>query len=285
MSARPFDSEPVTQKSEFLQMLEARWGQGNFLCVGLDSDLKKIPDGLSQFEFNKTIIDATHDLVCAYKPNEAFYESAGWSGMKSLEETIKYIKEKYPQILVILDAKRGDIGKTNEQHAHAVFDLLGADAVTLNPYFGKEAMEPFLARKDKGNIYLVKTSNPGGGEFQDLPVGPDQIPLYQVVAKHIAEDWNINGNCAVVVGATYPDQLKESRIIVANMPILIPGLGSQGGKPEDLVNAFTPDGMGVIGNNASGIIFAKPNEGEKPIDAVRRVALTWHDDILQARPA
>jgi orotidine-5'-phosphate decarboxylase len=271
-------------KSEFLAMLERRWLQGHFLCVGLDTDISKIPVGLGQFDFNREIIDATHDLVCAYKPNSAFYEAQGREGLKALSDTIGYIKLTYPGIPVILDAKRADIGDSNKQYARAVFDVLGADAVTLNPYFGREAMEPFLERADKGNIYLVKTSNPGGGEFQDLPIDTDRIPLYQIVAKHIAEVWNTRGNCAIVVGATYPHQLMNIRKIAPNLPFLIPGLGHQGGKAEDLNNAFTPDGMGVIGNNASGIIFAKPFDGERQIDAVRREAVRWHDAILDARP-
>ena len=274
-----------TPKSEFLAMLEKRWSQGLFLCVGLDSDLSKIPNGLSQYKFNKTIIDATSDLVCAFKPNSAFYEAElNRGGMKALVKTVDYIHSHYPGIPVILDAKKNDIGSTAEQYARAVFDEIGVDAVTLNPYLAKEAMMPFLERQDKGNIYLVKTSNPGAGEFQDLPVGPEQIPLYQVMACHIAESWNFNGNCGVVVGATKPRELGEVRELIGDMPILVPGLGkAQGGRPEDLPPAFNVHGTGIIANLSRGIIYPEVKEGERFADAVRREALKWHDAILQAR--
>jgi len=274
-------------KSEFVAMLEKRWSQGHFLCVGLDSDRDKITKlyGLGQFAFNKEIVDVTNNLVCAYKPNSAFYEAQlRRGGMVALIETVKYIHDHYPGIPVILDAKKNDIGNTAEQYARFVFDEIGADGVTLNPYLGREAMTPFLERSDKGNIYLVKTSNPGAGEFQDLPVGPEQTPLYQVVAQHIAESWNVNGNCAVVVGATKPRELLEVRELIGDMPMLIPGLGKvQGGRPEDLPPAYNQRGTGIIANLSREIIFPEVKEGEQLQSAIRRKAVEWHDAILQAR--
>src|SRR5579883_3478997 len=162
----------------FSEQLEQHWRQGKFVCVGLDSEYERLPNIVKQtssieeaiFNFNRAIIDATHDLVCAYKPNAAFYEAQGEAGLRALQRTVRYIKQTYPRIPVILDAKRADIGSTNAGYVTAVFDVIGADAVTVHPYLGKEALAPFLARKEKGILVLVKTSNPGSGELQDLPV-------------------------------------------------------------------------------------------------------------------
>ena len=217
----------------FVQTLETIIEKNNsLLCVGLDSDVRKLPSHLNnipnnQFEFNKAIIDATYDLVCAYKPNSAFYEAAGVEGLQQLKLTIDYLKEKYPQIPVILDAKRADIGNTNEGYVTSSFDWLRADAITLHPYLGKEALQPYLDRKDKGIIILCRTSNPGAGEFQDLSV--DGEPLYMHVSKKVAKDWNANENCMLVVGATYPEELAHVRKAVGDMTFLVPGIGAQGG--------------------------------------------------------
>src|SRR5438045_5099980 len=177
----------------FLSKLEYCWQQGNFVCVGLDSDYEQLPMVVKRtgsveealFVFNREIIDATHDLVCAYKPNAAFYEAQGDAGFRALRRTVHYIRETYPAIPVILDAKRADIGSTNLGYVQAAFDIIGVDAITIHPYLGKEALAPFLARKEKGMIVLVKTSNTGAGEFQDLPVGDAQEPLYQGVTRHL----------------------------------------------------------------------------------------------------
>src|ERR1700736_6108373 len=182
----------------FTTKLEYCWQRDNFVCVGLDSDYAQLPDVIKAgrsvedalFLFNREIIDATHDLVCAYKPNSAFYEAYGDTGFRALIKTVQYIKEQYPAIPVILDAKRADIDSTNLGYVEAAFEVIGVDAITLHPYLGKEALAPFLARKDKGLIILVKTSNPGSSEFQDLLVGPAQEPLYQVVARSVAQEWN-----------------------------------------------------------------------------------------------
>lgn len=251
--------------STFVSLLEQQWAQGNFVCVGLDTDYSRIPSALKEntpiedalFAFNRAIVDATHDLVCAYKPNAAFYEARGDAGLRALQQTVRYIKQTYPHIPVILDAKRADIGSTNLGYVESAFDLLGVDAITVHPYLGQEALAPFLARKEKGIIVLAKTSNAGAGEFQDLPVGKAREPLYQMVARHVATRWNANGNCAIVVGAPYPAELKQVRTIVGDMPILIPGIGVQGGDIEATVSAGKDSrGWGMIINASRSIIYA-----------------------------
>jgi len=189
----------------------------SFLCVGLDSDISRLPKSFlsqkyPQFEFNRWIIEQTHPNVCAYKPNFAFYEARRDRGWSELAMTISYIKNEHPDIFLIADAKRADIGSTNAGYVTAIFDQLGFDAVTLNPYLGYEALKPFLSRKDKVSIILCKTSNPGSGEIQDLMV--DGQPLWQYLGKKVAEKWNKLDNCMLVVGATYPDELRTIRQIV-----------------------------------------------------------------------
>jgi orotidine-5'-phosphate decarboxylase len=253
----------------FIFKLEQRWRQGTCVCVGLDPDYDRIPTSVKSkrsveealFVFNRDIIDATHDLVCAYKPNSAFYEAQGDQGFRALRRTVEYIRETYPYIPVILDAKRADIGSTNIGYVQMAFDSIGVDAITIHPYLGKEALAPFLTRKEKGIIVLVKTSNPGAGEFQDLPVGDAQEPLYQVVAHHVANAWNTHGNCAIVVGATYPAELEKVRAIVGDMPILIPGIGAQGGEVEATVTAGKDSrGWGMIISASRSIIFASKGD-------------------------
>src|SRR3989344_5720374 len=218
----------------FRELLEARWDEGKFLCVGLDSELEKIPESLRKgttreilLNFNRAIIDATKDIICAYKPNSAFYEAHGDKGFAALRETAQYILERAPDVPIILDAKRADIGNTNNGYVDSIFRHLQMDAVTVQPYLGSEALKPFLEQKNKGIFVLCRTSNPGAGELQDLMI--DGVPLYEKVARLVAEKWNTNGNCGVVVGATYPEALREIRAIIGNMPILIPGVGAQGG--------------------------------------------------------
>lgn len=240
--------------NSFFDKLNLKWNENKFVCIGLDQ---------ADFNFNKNIIDVTHDLVCSYKPNSAFYEAEGTNGLESLKKTIDYIHQNYPDIPIILDAKRGDIGNTNEAYAKSVFDDLGADAVTVHPYLGKESLAPFLERKDKGIFILVKTSNPGAGEFQDLETGGK--PLYQVVAEHV-NSWNTNNNCAVVVGATYPEELKKVRGIVGDMPILVPGIGAQGGDLENTIkNGLNSKKQGLIISSSRGIISA-PDPGKAAQD-------------------
>ena len=271
----------------FKQLIEARWAEGKFVCVGLDSELGKIPASVHQkaagrisdavVAFNRAIVDATKDIVCAYKPNGAFYEALGTSGINALLETILYIHKVAPDVPVILDAKRADIGNTNDGYVKAAFDFLQADAITVHPYLGAEALQPFLARGDKGIIVLCRTSNPGAGEFQDLTVF-GQGPLYRVVAWRVASKLNKNGNCALVVGATYPDELHEVRGLVGDMPILIPGIGAQGGDLEKTVRAGKNSrGRGMIINSSRGIIFA--SSGEDFAEAARRETLKLHEAI------
>jgi orotidine-5'-phosphate decarboxylase len=232
----------------------------SLVCVGLDSDIAKLPEIVRkekhpQFSFNKAIIDATHDLVSAYKPNSAFYEASGAIGIADLKLTCDYINTSYPNIPIILDAKRADIGNTNSGYIEFAFDYLNVDAITLHPYLGREALKPFLECKDKGCIILCKTSNPGAGEFQDLAV--NNKPLYQIIAENVVHDWNYNQNCLLVVGATYPDELKQVRKIVGEMTLLVPGVGAQGGDLEKTLKAgLTKQKQGLIINSSRGIIFA-----------------------------
>lgn len=246
----------------FLDRLTAKWNEGKFVCIGLDK---------GDFEFDKSIIDRTFDLVCAYKPNSAFYEAVGTRGLEALKKTIDYIRQKDPGIPIILDAKRGDIDNTNEAYTKAIFDNLGVDAVTVHPYLGKESLEPFFKKTDKSIFILVRTSNPGAGEFQDLTV--EGKPLYQAVAEHV-KTWNTNNNCAVVVGATYPEELKKVREIVGDMPILVPGIGAQGGDLQSTIkNGLNSKKQGLIISSSRGIIFA-PNP--------REAALKLHQDIVSS---
>jgi orotidine-5'-phosphate decarboxylase len=276
--------EQVTRT--FREQLEQHWQQGKFVCVGLDSEYERLPNVVKQassveeaiFNFNRAIIDATHDLVCAYKPNAAFYEAQGEAGHIALVRTVLHIKANYPQIPVILDAKRADIGNTNVGYVQAAFDVLGVDAITVHPYLGREALMPFLERKDKGIIVLAKTSNPGSGEFQDLPVGGTGEPLYQLVARHVAQHWNSNGNCALVVGAPYPDEIQRVRAVVGDIPFLIPGIGAQGGEVEATVKAARDSrGWGMIINSARNIIFAA-QEDDFAL-AAREAAVRLHEQI------
>lgn len=274
----------------FLSLIENRWQTNTFVCIGLDSDFRQLPETVKQghsveeamFAFNQAIIDATHDLVCAYKPNAAFYEAQGDAGLRALTRTVQYIKEACPSIPVILDAKRADIGSTNLGYVQAAFDQIGVDAITVHPYLGKEALAPFLDRAEKGIIVLAKTSNPGAGEFQDLLVGPKQEPLYQVVARHVSEQWNTNGNCGIVIGATYPQDLSKARAIVGDMPILIPGIGAQGGAIAETVTAGkNSKGQGMIINAARSIIFA--SHGDDFAQAARAATTRLRDEINRYR--
>lgn len=248
----------------FYEKLRMRWTKSkSLLCIGLDSGVAK------QFAFNKKVIDATHDLVCAYKPNTAFYEAKGAEGILELKKTCDYLRKKYPDIVLILDAKRADIGNTNKGHVTFAFDYLGADAITLHPYLGREALEPFLARKEKGSIILCRTSNPGAGEFQDS--------LYKTVAEHVVRDWNINNNCGLVVGATYPEELKIVRRISKNMPLLVPGIGAQGGDIKKTVQAgLDSHGTGLIISVSRSVIFSR-NPKKEATKLRDQINLYWRN--------
>lgn len=249
----------------FRHLLEHQWSRGNFVCVGLDPVLDKIPELLKNthvantlIAFNRAIVDATKDLVCAYKPNTAFYEAYGSEGLVALHQTILDIHTLAPDVPVILDAKRADIGHTNQGYVDAAFHFLKADAITVHPYLGFEALQPFLAHPEKGIIVLCRTSNRGANEFQDLCI--NGIPLYRMVAEHVATQWNKHGNCALVVGATCPKELREVRAVVGDMSILIPGIGAQGGDIKEVVLAGKNSlGQGFIVNASRSIIFASKN--------------------------
>lgn len=291
----------------FREILENKWAEGRQVCVGLDTEFEKIPSaaymhrasdrsdidiGASIFKFNRAIVDATVDLVCAYKANFAFYAAHGPEGLRALRWTFEYIRDINPTIAMIFDGKRADIGHTNGGYVKEAFHEYKAHAITVNPYFGQEALKPFLDQQDKGVIVLCRTSNPGAGEFQDLLLGdpskqgPDDscVKLFEYVARQVAEKWNTNGNCALVVGATYPDELARVRQIVGDMPILIPGIGAQGGDVEATVKAgMDSRKSGMIVNASRSIIYAKPQEGESIGDAARRETLKLHSLINQYR--
>jgi orotidine-5'-phosphate decarboxylase len=254
----------------------------SLLCVGLDPGVAKLPKSArDQFEFNKAIIDATSDLVSSYKPNSAFYEARGAEGVAALKQTCDYLREHHPEIPIIIDAKRGDIGNTNAGYVEYVFDYLGADAVTVAPYMGYESLERFLERADKGIIVLCRTSNEGSGEFQNLSV--DGEPLYKYVARQVSEVWNSRGNCSLVVGATYPDELREVRAIVGpDMPLLIPGIGAQGGDLAGTLAAGLGAGRaGLMISSSRGIIFA--SDGDDFAQAARAEAMKLRDEINKYR--
>ncbi len=248
--------------SAVIDKYNARVDQVNSLvCVGLDSDFNSVPErfrgeAAPQFAFNRWVIEQTHPYASAYKPNMAFYEARGEAGIRELQMTMDYLRSAHPDILTICDAKRADIGSTNQGYVTAIFDRMGFDAVTLNPYLGAEALRPFLDRADKGCILLCRTSNPGAGEFQDLQVG--DRPLWQKVAEQVCARWNGHGNCMLVAGATYPDELKQIRAIVGEMTLLVPGVGAQGGSVEPTVKAgLNSQGKGMIINSSRAIIFAE----------------------------
>lgn len=245
-----------------LQKLQARVKKTHsLLSVGLDANIRKLPQQFQkkefpQFEFNKWIIDQTHEFVAAYKPNIAFYEARGDQGIHELQLTVEYLQKNHPDIFTICDAKRADIDLTNDGYVASIFDWFSFDAITLHPYLGKEALQPFLQRQDKVCIILCRTSNPGAGEFQDLEI--DGKPLWQVVAEKVSQDWNKQGNCMLVVGATYPEEMRKIRQTVGNeMFFLVPGIGAQGGDVEAVLDAgLNSQGSGLLINSARGIIFA-----------------------------
>lgn len=267
----------------FQQKLDNKIGETNsLLCIGLDPAEDKLPAVVngSFLEFNKSIVDTTHDIVCAYKPNSAFYEARGSKGIEELKATCDYIHSKYPQTPIILDAKRGDIGHTNDGYVSMAFEYLRVDAITLQPYLGKESLAPFLKYKDKGLIILCRTSNPGSGELQDLTINGK--PLYKFVAENVVNDWNARGNCLMVVGATYPEELKEVRKIAGDMTFLVPGIGAQGGDIQKTVKAgLNSQKKGMIISSSRSVIFA--SGGEDFAQRARDEATTLRDEINKYR--
>lgn len=271
------------------ELLAAHFVAGRHLVVGLDTDPERIPASVAPgaaaaervVEFNRRIVEATAELACAYKPNAAFYEALGADGFPTLSETVAAIRRGAPDAAAILDAKRADIGSTNAGYVAAAFEQLGADAVTVHPYLGGEALAPFLERSEKLIFVLARTSNPGAGELQDLTVDGG-APLYRHVARAVAGGWNAAGNCGLVVGATYPDELRAIREDVpATMPILIPGVGAQGGDVTAVVTANRDAGSDAYLIAASrSIIYA--SSGEDFAEAARAAAESLDAEIRAA---
>ena len=269
----------------FIESLKSAWRRNaSLVCVGLDPEPARFPAALrgnpdAIFEFCRSIVDATADLVCCYKPQIAYF--AAHRAEDALERLIAHIHARHTGVPVILDAKRGDIGSTAQQYAVEAFDRYGADAVTLNPYLGRDSVQPFLDRADRGVIVLCHTSNPGAADLQDLRVrdaAGREMPLYEHVAESVAREWNRDGNCALVVGATFPEQLAGVRKLVGNMPILVPGIGAQGGDIDAVIrNGANADGSGLIISSSRAILYA--STGDDFADAARRATIELRDAI------
>jgi orotidine-5'-phosphate decarboxylase len=268
----------------FMQSLQQAWTRNDSLvCVGLDPEPAKFPAHLRDapdavFDFCRAIVDATADLVCAFKPQIAHF--AALRAEDTLERLIAHIHAKHPGVPVILDAKRGDIGSTAQHYASEAFERYQADAVTLNPYLGRDSIQPFLDRADKGVILLCRTSNPGGADFQALDCSGQ--PLYLRVAETIARDWNAHGNCALVTGATWPEELGKVRAVVGDMPLLVPGIGAQGGDVEAVLrHGRTAAGTGLLISSSRAILYA--GHGEDFAAAARAAASGLRDTINRCR--
>jgi len=282
------------------RLAQAQHLSGSLVCVGLDPDPAKLPLDLRAghpaasaqdvpahdasvhdaplYAFNRRIVDATAHLAAAYKPQIAFYSAQG--AEDQLVASIRYIRERAPAALVILDAKRNDIGNTAEAYAREAFERYGADAVTVNPYMGEDSVRPFLARPDRGAILLCRTSNPGAKDFQDLVI--DGLPLYRRVAQRAAEHWNEHGNLMLVVGATYPREMADLRRAHPEVSFLVPGIGAQGGDLDaTLAAGLDARGAGLLINSSRGIIYAG---GGSP-DAIRAAAADLHAAINRRRAA
>ncbi|MEN9822772.1 MAG: orotidine 5-phosphate decarboxylase protein [Actinomycetota bacterium] len=261
----------------FHEHLRGAWERsGSMLCVGLDPDPSRFPDVVrgSVLDFCKEIIDATADAVCAFKPQIAYFAAVG--AERELEQLCAHVRSEHPDTLLVLDAKRGDIGSTAEQYAREAFDRYGAHVVTVNPYLGGDSVEPFLRHPDGGVFVLCRTSNPGSGDFQSLVVDGD--PLYLHVARRVAHEWNNIGDCGLVVGATYPEELARVRAEVGDLPLLVPGVGAQGGDVDATVAAGTnADGFGMVVNSSRAILYA--SRGDDFASAARAEALRTRDAL------
>ena len=251
---------------KFASKLRARWNQSNsLLYIGLDPQFDRIPDVFKKeespcLEFCKAIVDSTHPLVCCFKPQAAYFSAIG--AEYELEKLVFYIKDQHPDIPVILDAKRGDIGSTAALYAKEAYERYGADAVTINPYLGFESVEPYMKYEDKGIVVLCRTSNPGSDWLQKDP--NDLIPVYKRVAKKVA-DWNQDGQFVLVTGATYPEELGEVRKIVGQMPLLVPGIGAQGGDVEAVLKlGLDQEGQGLIISSSREILYAHEKSIKEP---------------------
>jgi orotidine-5'-phosphate decarboxylase len=268
----------------FTETLAGAWQRNDsLLCVGFDPDPARFPACLQGragaiFEFCASIADATSDLVCCFKPQIAHFAAHG--AEDQLQALIAHIHARHPGIPVILDAKRGDIGSTAEQYAKEAFDRYGADALTVSPYMGKDSIDPYLAWPDKGVLLLCRTSNAGGSELQDLDVGGRK--LYEHVAELVAQRWNTTGQCGLVVGATHPDELARVRRIAGDLPLLVPGIGAQGGDVEAAVRAGrTEKGVGMMINSSRAILYAGKDENYG--EAARRAARLTRERINRYR--
>ncbi len=270
----------------FRDRIEAAWAsQGSMLCLGLDPDPQRFPPSIGKgpkaiLNFCKEIADSCADLVCEFKPQFAYFASQ--RAEDQLEGLIAHLKRSYPQIPVILDAKRGDIGSTAEHYASEAFERYGADAVTVNPYMGKDSIEPYLQHPGKGVIILCRTSNPGGSDIQNLPINSNQA-VFEHVAR-LAKEWDRAGQIALVVGATFPQEIAQVRAIVGDMPLLIPGIGAQGGDIEATVTAgqiANRPGTGMMINSSRAILYASAREDFA--DAARNVAMATRDAIRSAQ--
>jgi len=252
------------------------------LCVGLDPDPARVPHSLTgepdaTYRFCKEIVDATADVVCAFKPQIAYFASQ--RAEAQLERLCHYIRETYPHTLLVLDAKRGDIGPTAEHYAREAFDRYGAHVVTVNPYLGTDSVEPFLRYEGRGIFVLCRTSNPGSGDFQSLDVAGE--PLYEHIARRVALEWSQIGECGLVVGATYPDELRRVRAIVGDLPLLVPGIGAQGGDVQATVHAgHDSAGRGMVINSSRAILYA--SDGDDFAEAARATAIATRDQINTA---
>ena len=246
---------------KFISKLEARWAHSNsLLCVGLDPQLDRIPERFKKrnspyLDFCKAIVEATHEQVCCFKPQAAYFSAVG--AEDQLERLVMYIKEQHPDIPVILDAKRGDIGSTAALYAKEAYERYGADAVTVNPYLGFESIEPYMKYEDKGIVVLCRTSNPGSDWLQKDK--KDLVPVYQRVAEQVA-DWNKEDQFVLVTGATYPEELGEVRKIVGRMPLLVPGIGAQGGDIKSVLEVgLDQKAQGLIISSSREILYAHEN--------------------------
>lgn len=279
----------MRNRPAFSEQLESAWSkQQSMLCVGLDPDPRQFPaslkgEGGAMLAFCRSIVDATADLVCAFKPQIAYFAAHG--AEDQLEQLIDYIHRQHPQVPVILDAKRGDIGSTATQYASESFERYQADAVTVNPYMGFDSIEPYLAYPDKGVIVLCRTSNPGGSDLQFLEVNDANSELlYQRVARLAASEWNKTGQLGLVVGATFPDEIAKVRSIVGSMPLLIPGIGAQGGDIPSTVSAGRVQGApgtGMIINSSRAILYASKDSDFA--DAARKAAIATRDALRAAQ--
>ncbi len=270
------------------QLFEQIQDKRSFLCIGLDTDILKIPHFLKEtsdpvFAFNKEIIDATHDLCVAYKPNLAFYESLGASGWTSLEKTVSYIREKYPELFIIADAKRGDIGNTSNLYARAFFERMDFDAVTVAPYMGEDSLMPFMAYLDKWIIVLALTSNKGASDFQFVQDGPSGDFLFEKVMK-TAQLWGSPDNMMFVVGATNAEKLEDIRQIVPDHFLLVPGVGAQGGSLADVARFGMNDKCGLMVNSSRAIIYASDGQdfAQRARDEAMNVQVDMEELLLEA---